>query len=192
MNKELIIFLKRFKNNIILIIIYVIFNRISTFFFSYIMSQELYSTASSDDEIPEYFKERRYVDLEKIKYSTCLYVGNLSYFTTEIQLYELFSRCGKLERIIMGLNKQTKSPCGFCFVEYLDRESARIAILSLNNTYLDNRLIRVDWDVGLEEGRQYGRGITGCQRRDEIRKKFDPDRPTNIALLGGKRERVND
>ena len=92
----------------------------------------------------------------------------------------------------MGLNKQTKEPCGFCFVEYKERENAKIAVQSLDNTYIDNRLIRVDWDIGFEEGRQYGRGITGCQRRDEIRRKYDPDRPANTNLLGTKRERVND
>ena len=45
------------------------------------MTHVLYSTGNTDDEIPEYFKERRYVDIEKIKTSKCLYVGNLSYFT---------------------------------------------------------------------------------------------------------------
>ena len=31
------------------------------------MTHVLYSTGNTDDEIPEYFKERRYVDIEKIK-----------------------------------------------------------------------------------------------------------------------------
>ena len=33
---------------------------------------------------------------EAIERSKCLYVGNLSYFTTEAQLYEFFSRCGEV------------------------------------------------------------------------------------------------
>src|SRR5690348_13809766 len=37
--------------------------------------------------------------------STTLYVGNLSFYTTEEQIYELFSRCGRVKRVIMGLNK---------------------------------------------------------------------------------------
>lgn len=49
--------------------------------------------------------------------STTLYVGNLSFFTTEEQLYELFGKCGELKRIIMGLDSNRKTPCGFCFVE---------------------------------------------------------------------------
>jgi len=49
--------------------------------------------------------------------STTLYVGNLSFYTTEEQIYEIFSKCGEIKRIIMGLDRNTKTPCGFCFVE---------------------------------------------------------------------------
>lgn len=50
--------------------------------------------------------------------STTLYVGNMSFYTTEEQIYELFSRCGDVKRTVMGLDKFRKTPCGFCFVEY--------------------------------------------------------------------------
>lgn len=40
-----------------------------------------------------------------------------SFFTTEEQIYELFSRVGDIKRIIMGLDRNQKTPCGFCFVE---------------------------------------------------------------------------
>lgn len=49
--------------------------------------------------------------------STTLYIGNLSFFTTEVQIYELFSRVGTVTRVIMGLDRFKKTPCGFCFVE---------------------------------------------------------------------------
>ena len=49
------------------------------------------------------------------------YVGNLSFVTTDRQLYELFSRAGPVEQVIMGLNRVTKQPCGFCFVMYVRR-----------------------------------------------------------------------
>ena len=55
---------------------------------------------------------------KRLKLSSTLYVGNLSFFTTEEQIYELFSKCGDIKRIIMGLDKVRKTPCGFCFVEY--------------------------------------------------------------------------
>lgn len=48
---------------------------------------------------------------KKLLTSTTLYVGNLSFFTTEEQIHELFSRAGDVKRIIMGLDKVNKTPC---------------------------------------------------------------------------------
>ena len=69
---------------------------------------------------------------EKLFRSTTLYVGNLSFFTTECQLYEFFGRCGTLKTVIMGLNKRKMTPCGFCFVEYFTRAHAALALDTLN------------------------------------------------------------
>ena len=148
------------------------------------MSSSLYDTTEG---IPEYFKNRKDFDIEALKQSTCLYIGNLSYFTSEIQIYEYFSRCGEINRIIMGLNKQTKTPCGFCFVEYVSRDSAEVAVSSLDRTVLDGRTIRVDWDTGFKEGRQYGRGQSGAQRRDDFNSRYDPERPIDKKYTGHKR-----
>ena len=49
--------------------------------------------------------------------SSTVYVGNMSFYTTEEQVYELFSMCGDVKRVIMGLHRANKTPCGFCFVE---------------------------------------------------------------------------
>lgn len=62
--------------------------------------------------------------LKVLTNSKTVYVGNLSFFTTEQQLHEVFSIAGPISRIIMGLNQKTKTPCGFCFVEYYRREHA--------------------------------------------------------------------
>ena len=43
-----------------------------------------------------------------------VYVGNLSHFTTEEQIHELFLKCGAIDRIIMGLDRNKLTPCGFC------------------------------------------------------------------------------
>lgn len=51
--------------------------------------------------------------------STTVYVGNLSFYTREEQIWELFSKVGEVKRIVMGLNKFELTPCGFCFVEYV-------------------------------------------------------------------------
>lgn len=57
--------------------------------------------------------------MEALGKSSTLYVGNLSFYTTEEQLYELFSKAGDIKKIIMGLDRNSKTPCGFCFLEYV-------------------------------------------------------------------------
>lgn len=58
----------------------------------------------------------------------------------------------------------------------------------VNGTRLDDRLIRVDWDAGFIEGRQYGRGKTGGQVRDEYRTDYDAGRGGYGKLLSQKLE----
>ncbi|XP_023013851.2 nuclear cap-binding protein subunit 2-like [Leptinotarsa decemlineata] len=111
-----------------------------------------------------------------LRISTTMYVGNLSYYTTEEQIYELFSMCGDIKRIVMGLDKYEKVPCGFCFVEYYKRADAENCMRYVNGTRLDDRIVRTDWDIGFVEGRQYGRGRSGGQVRDEYRTDFDAGR----------------
>ncbi|XP_068176278.1 nuclear cap-binding protein subunit 2-like [Antennarius striatus] len=111
-----------------------------------------------------------------LQQSHTLYVGNLSFYTTEEQVHELFSKSGDIKRIIIGLDKIKKTACGFCFVEYYTRTDAENAMRFINGTRLDDRMIRTDWDAGFIEGRQYGRGFFGGQVRDEYRRDYDPAR----------------
>ncbi|XP_057468113.1 nuclear cap-binding protein subunit 2-like [Actinidia eriantha] len=108
--------------------------------------------------------------------SNTVYIGNMSFYTTEEQVYELFSRAGEIRKIIMGLDKNSKTPCGFCFVLYYSREDAEDAVKYISGTILDDRPIRVDFDWGFQEGRQWGRGRSGGQVRDEYRTDYDPAR----------------
>ena len=106
---------------------------------------------------------------------TC-YIGNLSFYTTETQLWAAFSRFGPVERIVMGLDRHRRTPCGFAFVIYAQKEGADLAVSWLNGTTLDERPIRVDKDHGFREGRQFGRGRSGGQVRDEHRLDYDSGR----------------
>ncbi|KAI6150178.1 hypothetical protein EDD17DRAFT_1491868 [Pisolithus thermaeus] len=114
--------------------------------------------------------------------SSTLYIGNLSFYTTEEQIYELFSKCtspedgGGIKRIIMGLDRNTRTPCGFCFVEYYTHAEALACMKYISGTKLDERIIRCDLDLGYAEGRQFGRGKSGGQVRDEHRTDYDPGR----------------
>lgn len=113
---------------------------------------------------------------ERLKQSRTLYVGNLSFYTNEDQIYSLFAQAGTVTKVVMGLNRFKKSPCGFCFVEYPSHEEAAKAISVLNTTSLDDRILRVDWDAGIEDGRQFGRGQSGDQWRDDFREDYDAAR----------------
>ncbi|EXM31069.1 hypothetical protein V3481_013532 [Fusarium oxysporum f. sp. vasinfectum] len=108
--------------------------------------------------------------------ATTLYVGNLSFYTTEEQVYELFAKCGEIKRLVMGLDRFNKTPCGFCFVEYYTHQDALDCLKYIGGTKLDERIIRTDLDPGFEEGRQFGRGKSGGQVRDEYREDFDEGR----------------
>ncbi|EEQ31649.1 nuclear cap binding protein subunit 2 [Microsporum canis CBS 113480] len=120
-----------------------------------------------------------------LKEATTLYVGNLSFYTTEEQIHELFAKCGEIKRLVMGLDRFQKTPCGFCFVEYYTHQDALDCMKYIGGTKLDERIIRTDLDPGFQEGRQYGdradqafirRGKSGGQVRDEFRDEFDPGR----------------
>lgn len=73
----------------------------------------------------------------------------------------------------MGLNRETKTPCGFCFVEYFTHEHARECLKFISGTVCDDRIIRCELDGGFKQGRQYGRGASGGQIRDERRTDVD-------------------
>lgn len=103
-------------------------------------------------------------------------LSHSSFYTTEEQIYELFSKCGEIKRLIMGLDRFNKTPCGFCFVEYYTQQDALDCMKYIGGTKLDERVIRTDLDPGFEEGRQYGRGKSGGQVRDEYRDDFDEGR----------------
>lgn len=66
------------------------------------------------------------------------------------------SRCGEIKRLVMGLDRFAKTPCGFCFVEYYTHQDALDCMKYIGGTKLDERIIRTDLDPGFQEGRQYG------------------------------------
>lgn len=80
-----------------------------------------------------------------------------------ISCVQLFSKAGDIKRLIMGLDANKRTPCGFCFVSYFTRKDAEAAVKYINGSMMDGRSIRVDHDWGFVEGRQYGRGKTGGQ-----------------------------
>jgi len=108
--------------------------------------------------------------------SKTLYVGNLAFTTRSQQVRALFQELGVVKAVVMGLDRFRKTPCGFCFVEYEKRDDALLAVANISGTKLNGRVIRVELDAGFQPGRQYGRGVSGGQVRDERRSRVDPAR----------------
>lgn len=73
-----------------------------------------------------------------------LYVGNLSYETTEAELRELFSAHGTVESVNLITEGGSGRSKGFGFVEFRDDKEANAAIAALNGTDLRGRTINVN------------------------------------------------
>jgi cold-inducible RNA-binding protein len=72
-----------------------------------------------------------------------LYVGNMSYDTTEDTLRALFASVGEVESVNIVTDRMSGRPRGFGFVEMATEEEAQAAISQLNGTTLDDRQINV-------------------------------------------------
>lgn len=73
-----------------------------------------------------------------------LYVGNLSYNTTEDELKALFSTCGTPDSVRILTDGDSGRSKGFGFVEFNDEGEARAAIASLNGKDVGGRAIVVN------------------------------------------------
>ena len=73
-----------------------------------------------------------------------IYVGNLSFDTTESEIHDLFSAHGDVEKVNIITDRDTGRPRGFCFVEMADENAGRAAIDALNNMELGDRTLTVN------------------------------------------------
>jgi cold-inducible RNA-binding protein len=73
-----------------------------------------------------------------------LYVGNLSYDTSEDGLRTLFSEYGEITSVNVITDRETGRPRGFAFVEMATEEGAQSAMRALNGKMVDNREIKVN------------------------------------------------
>jgi len=73
-----------------------------------------------------------------------IYVGNLSYQTSDDELRDAFANFGEVTSAKVIKDMQTGRSKGFGFVEMADKAQAEEAISQLDNTDLDGRSIRVN------------------------------------------------
>lgn len=93
--------------------------------------------------------------------ATKLFVGNLSFSTTEGDLLDLFKQAGNVQTCELIVDKFTSKSRGFAFIEMSSQEEANKAIAEFNGKEVDGRALTVN------EARQ---------REDRPRRDFGGDR----------------
>lgn len=98
--------------------------------------------------------------------ATRLFVGNLSFNTTEGDLLDLFKQAGSVTTCNLITDKFTSKSRGFAFVEMGSQAEANKAIADFSGKELDGRALTVNEAKPREER---SRGDFGGGRREESR-----------------------
>ncbi len=92
---------------------------------------------------------------------TNIFVGNLSFKTTQDELLAAFSQYGNVERVSIVTDRETGQPRGFAFVEMTEKRDAETAISQLNGADLNGRTMNVNEARPKPEGGRPGGGGGG-------------------------------
>lgn len=124
-----------------------------------------------------------------------IFVGNLSFDAVEADVKKLFEGFGKVDSVVIVMQKDGKKSRGFAFVEMLNEEEAQAAIVALNEKEFMGRVINVeagrpksesdgedrkkrqkpaDTDV---ESQQQGREVDGGEEVNYNKAHFNQSRP---------------
>ncbi len=76
--------------------------------------------------------------------ATKLFVGNLSFSSTEGDVLDLFKQAGNVVKCELIVDKFTNKSRGFAFVEMGSQEEANAAVAQLNGKELDGRALTVN------------------------------------------------
>jgi len=94
-----------------------------------------------------------------------LYVGNLSYSTTEEELRELFAQAGNVASVAVIKDRDTGQSKGFGFVEMTTQAEAQTAISKFNSYKMGERALTVNLARPKEERSSGGGGGYNNNRR---------------------------
>ena len=103
--------------------------------------------------------------------ATKLFVGNLSFNTTEGDILDLFKQAGNVTSCELIMDKFTGKSRGFAFVQMGTQEEATKAIADLNGKELDGRALTVN-EAKPREDRPRGGGGGGFGGGDRGGRKF--------------------
>jgi len=99
-----------------------------------------------------------------------IYVGNLSYSTTQDSLEAEFNQFGNVDEVYIATDRETGRPRGFAFVTMSNDNEGREAIEKMDGVELDGRTLRVNEAKPRENtgggGGGGGGGGRGGGRRD--------------------------
>ena len=73
-----------------------------------------------------------------------LFVGGLSWNTTDARLRQAFQKFGEINEAVVISDRDTGRSRGFGFVTFRDAASAKLALGEMNGASLDGRELRVD------------------------------------------------
>ena len=121
-----------------------------------------------------------------------LFVGNLSYATTEADLRAYFGTVAPPSQVVLPVDRETGRPRGFAFVEFIERSHAEQAIQKFNGQVFNGRPLAVSEARAREDrgpggprpgGPMGGRGRVAVASGDRGRRRladrvpFDPSAP---------------
>jgi cold-inducible RNA-binding protein len=87
-----------------------------------------------------------------------LYVGNLSFDTTENDLQDLFEQHGQVGEVSLMMDRMTGRSRGFAFVTMNDNAQATAAVAALNGKDLNGRTLNINEARPREERPRSGGG----------------------------------
>ena len=90
-----------------------------------------------------------------------LFVGNLSYSTTEADLRTYFGAVAPPSQVVLPVDRETGRPRGFAFVEFIDRSHAETAIQRFNGQPFNGRPLAVSEARAREDRGPGGGGFSG-------------------------------
>lgn len=93
-----------------------------------------------------------------------LYVGNLSFKTTEDGLRDAFGQFGSVTDVYVATDRETGRPRGFAFVTFSTAEESKMAIEKMHGVDLDGRAITVN-EARPKEENGGGRSFSSPNRR---------------------------
>jgi cold-inducible RNA-binding protein len=93
--------------------------------------------------------------------NTKLFVGNLAFETSELELQDLFATCGPVQEVNIITDKFTQKPRGFAFVTMATAEGAQAAIQQLSGKSVNGRNLTVNEARPREERSGGGGGFGG-------------------------------